>query len=145
MEGQLKFAYNSPAVQKYVEIMQAVITRMANNSRACKFWCVTLASAVMVLIARTDKPEYALIALVPAVMFLILDTYYLVLERAFRESYMAFVDKLQGGGSEARDLYRVMRSDIGLELVWKCVRSFSILTFYPVLVCMILLMCWIVN
>ena len=55
---------------------------MAENSRSCKVWCVTLVSAVLVLVARTEKPEYALIALIPAVLFLILDTYYLALERA---------------------------------------------------------------
>ena len=60
--------HNSAAVQKHLEMVQGVIARMAENSRACKLWCVTLVSAVLVLVARTEKPDYALIALIPAVL-----------------------------------------------------------------------------
>ena len=80
---------------------------MAENSRSCKVWCVTLVSAVLVLVARTETPEYALIALIPAVLFLILDTYYLALERTFRESYNAFVRQVGEGSLTPADLYQV--------------------------------------
>ena len=73
----------SPAVQAHLTIVQGVIQRMAENSRSCKVWCITLVSAVLVLVAQTKEPQYALIALVPAFLFLVLDTYYLALERAF--------------------------------------------------------------
>ena len=73
----------SSAVQKHLEIIQGVITRMAENSRSCKVWCVTLVAATLVLVARTGEPQHALIALVPTALLLVLDTYYLALERAF--------------------------------------------------------------
>ena len=44
---------NSPAVQTHLTMMQGVINRMAENSRSCKVWCVTLVAAVLVLVART--------------------------------------------------------------------------------------------
>ena len=79
---------NSSAVQTHLTMMQGVITRMAENSRSCKVWCVTLVAAVLVLVARTGEPQHALIALVPTLLFLFLDSYYLALERAFvRELY----------------------------------------------------------
>lgn len=43
---------DSPSVQTHLNIMQGVIQRMAENSRACKFWCVTIVSATLVLVAR---------------------------------------------------------------------------------------------
>ena len=134
MVRQPQLDLNSPAVQKHVGILQVVITRMANNSRACKFWCVTLVSAVLVLVARVDEPKYALIALVPVVLFLMLDTYYLALERAFRYSYEVFIDRLHDGGLRVRDVYKVERSDIGIGLVYECLRSFSIWPFYLLVV-----------
>ena len=59
---------------------------MAENSRSCKVWCVTLVAAVLVLVARTNDPQHALIALIPTLLFLVLDSYYLALERAFIKS-----------------------------------------------------------
>ena len=41
---------NAPAVQTHLTIMQGVINRMAENSRSCKVWCVTLAAATLVLV-----------------------------------------------------------------------------------------------
>lgn len=64
---------DSPAVQTHLTIVQGIIQRMAENSRSCRLWCITIVSAVLVLVARTEKPEYALAAL----LLLFLDTYYL--------------------------------------------------------------------
>ena len=137
--------HDSAAVQKHLEITQGIITRMAENSRACKLWCVTLVSAVLVLVARTERPEYALIALVPAVLFLILDTYYLALERAFRESYNAFVRKLGGDGLTPVDLYRVAPSGPVSGHFMASLKSFSIWPFYPTLAVMILVVWWVLG
>ena len=46
---------NSPAVQTHLTMMQGVINRMAENSRSCKVWCVTLVAAVLVLVARDRR------------------------------------------------------------------------------------------
>ena len=145
MAAQSQLTHDSPAVQKHVEITQAVIARMAENSRSCKVWCVTLVSAVLIVIARTEKPEYALIALIPAVLFLILDTYYLALERAFRESYNAFVRKLNGDGPTPADLYRVAPSGSVPRYFPASLKSFSIWPFYPMLVGMILIVWWVIG
>ena len=142
-ESQLN--HESSAVQKHLEIMQGVITRMAENSRSCKVWCVTLVSAVLVLVARTEKPEYALIALIPAVLFLILDTYYLALGRAFRESYNAFVRGLDGDCLTTADLYRVTPSGSVPKYFMACLKSFSIWPFYPTLLVMRLIVWWMLG
>ena len=65
MANRNQLDVESSAVQKHLEIMQGVITRMAENSRSCKLWCVTLVAATLVLVARTGEPQHALIALAP--------------------------------------------------------------------------------
>ena len=103
---------NSSAVQTHLTMMQGVITRMAENSRSCKVWCVTLVAAVLVLVARTGEPQHALIALVPTLLFLFLDSYYLALERAFVRSQNAFVAKLHRDDLDSADVYRIVPTGI---------------------------------
>ena len=133
----------SSAVQAHLTILQGVIQRMAENSRSCKVWCVTLVSAILVLVARTGEPHHALLALAPALLFLLLDAYYLALERAFRKSYEAFVAKLHTGGLAAADLYVVKPTGMGIRLVGACMRSFSVWLFYAVLIATVAL-AWLV-
>lgn len=128
----------SSAVHTHLNIMQGVIQRMAENSRVCKFWCVTIVSATLVLVAPTENPEYVLIAIIPAALFLILDTYYLALERRFRNSYSTFVDKLHRSELASSDLYRVHPSGGVSSTFASSLRSFSIWPFYSPLLVMIL-------
>ena len=111
--------------------MHDVIQRMAENSRSCKVWCVTLVAATLVLVARTGEPQHALIALVPTLLFLVLDTYYLALERAFRNSHNAFVGDLHHGALSSSALFRVEPTGMGLVLAGRCLGSVSIWLFYP--------------
>ncbi len=120
----------SQSVQTHVTIMQGVIQRMAENSRSCKVWCVTIVAAVLVLVARTEKPDHALIALVPAILFLILDTYYLSLEQRFRKSYNAFIGTLHKGELSESALYEVKPTGSVWRHAWRSARSFSIYPFY---------------
>ena len=130
---------DSSSVQAHLTILQGVIQRMAENSRSCKVWCVTLVAATLVLVARTGEPQHALIALAPALLFLALDAYYLALERAFRNSYHVFVSKLHEGELAPSDLYRVGPAGMRLLLVGRCLGSVSIWLFYPLVAATIIL------
>ena len=85
---------SSASVQFHLGILQGVINRMAINSSQCKAWCITIVSAILVIVADKGKPDYAWIALLPTILFTFLDIYYLVLEKGFRESYCHFVKKV---------------------------------------------------
>ena len=121
---------DSSAVQTHLTIIQDVIRRMATNSRSCKVWCVTLISATLIFVARTDVPEHALLAFAPTLLFCLLDAYYLALERAFRNSYVAFVGKLHDSTLQLTDLYEVKPTGMGMELTGRCLGSVSIWLFY---------------
>ena len=130
---------DSPAVQAHLTMMQGVIARMAENSRSCKVWCVTLVAAVLVLVAQTGKPQHALIAILPTLLFLFLDAYYLALERAFIRSQNTFVDKLHKGELESVDVYRIDPSGMGPLPVGRCLLSVSIWLFYALVIATVLL------
>ena len=87
MSTQPEYDANSEAVRTHLTILQDVIRRMAGNSASCKNWCIVLVAAILVLVARTDTIDYALLALLPTLLFLFLDAYYLALEQVFRNSY----------------------------------------------------------
>ena len=140
MAEQSPLNHESPAVQKHLEIMQGVINRMAENSRSCKVWCVTLVAAILVLVARTGKADHALIALAPTVLFYFLDAYYLALERGFRQSYGSFVRRLHEGEVAASDLFAVIPTgSIWRGTLWGMFRSFSVPPFYAVVVATVVL------
>ena len=121
---------DSEAVRTHLNIVQDVISRMAHNSSSCKTWCVTLVAAIMVLVARTDNPGYSLIALIPALLFLFLDSYYLGMERAFRKSYDCFVNKLVNGRLVLSDLYAVGPTKLDSREKLSVLLSYAIGPFY---------------
>jgi hypothetical protein len=100
-----KVSFESPSVHSYLTILQGVIGRMAGNSASCKTWCVTLVSAVIVIVADKSKPDYVWISVVPIVLFLVLDSYYLALERQFRGVYNDFIRKLHFGSATVEDVF----------------------------------------
>ena len=121
---------SSPSVQAHLGILQGVIQRMAANSSQCKAWCITIVSAILVIVADKSKPDYAWIALFPTILFLALDSYYLALEEGFRESYNLFVSKIHGNKLSPNDLYSVRPSGDMNEHQINSLKSFSVWGFY---------------
>ena len=70
-------------------------------------------------------------------MFLLLDTYYLALERNFRKSYQTFVEKLHEGKPIANELYVVSPTGSIARQFLSSLLSFSIWLFYLTLALMI--------
>ena len=74
---------------KHLEMIQAVINRMANNSFLLKGWSVTLTAALFALAAKGSNEDLILLALGLVAMFWGLDGYFLRQERLFRKVYDA--------------------------------------------------------
>jgi hypothetical protein len=126
---------DSPSVQNYLTILQEVISRMASNSANCKTWCVSIVSAVLVLIADKGKPDYAFIALIPVGLFCLLDAYYLAQEKTFRNIYDDFVVKLVDNHAGVSDLFllRPMKGYQAVGSMFAALVSFAIYPFYGIL------------
>lgn len=127
----------SPSVQAHLGILQSVIQRMASNSTSCKAWCITVVSAILVIVADKGNPNFAFIALVPTFLFLALDAYYLALEKAFRASYADFVKKLHSGHAKAEDLYAITPKGSHSKHQIEALKSFSVWGFYATLLVLI--------
>lgn len=72
---------------KHLEIIQGVITRMGSNSFIIKGWSVTAIGAMYAY--WISKSDYLILLLILGVVLLFWfhDTYYLYLERGFRNLY----------------------------------------------------------
>ena len=138
-ESNMALAETSPSVHTHLGILQNVIQRMGASSSSCKVWCITLVSAVLVIIADTSKPDFAFIALIPTLLFLALDAYYLALEKGFRDSYNDFVKRLHAGTAMAEDLYAVTPKGNQSDHQLEALKSFSVWGFYATLVILIVL------
>lgn len=73
--------------RKYLEMIQAVIARLASNSFLLKGWSVTLASALLGYASSQQSSLLASLTLLPALVFWSLDAYYLAQERLHRELF----------------------------------------------------------
>jgi hypothetical protein len=131
------FYETSPSIQTHLGIMQGVILRMATNCTACKTWCITIVSAILVVVADKGNPDLAWIALFPAILFFCLDAYYLALEKGFRNSYNEFIKKLHTGTIILDDLYSVVPTGSGFDLQVSALKSFSVWGFYITLVILV--------
>ena len=129
----------SASVQSHLQLMQGVIQRMAVNSSSCKAWCITIVSAILVLIADKNRPELAWLALFPSFLFLALDVYYLALEKAFRMSYNEFIKKLHEKQLYSVDLYLIApKGNISIHQL-ESIKSFSVWGFYGALMFLVVL------
>ncbi len=142
-----KVDFNSPSVTSYLTILQGVINRMATNSASCKTWCITLVSGVVVIVADKGRPNYVWISIVPIVLFLVLDSYYLALERQFRTVYNDFIRKLHFGQATVDDVFFVApRAGAGTTSmnILGAAGSMAIWPFYALLPLMLLIVrAWI--
>jgi hypothetical protein len=72
---------------KHLEFIQAVITRLANDSFLMKGWALTVAGAFYGFAVKGTSWKVAAIGLMPVLIFWGLDAYFLRQERLFRGLY----------------------------------------------------------
>lgn len=78
--------------EKYLDNIQAIISRHNSNSFMIKGWTITICTAILAIAGTWKVPILALIALVPITVFWILDSFYLANERCFVELYNAAIN-----------------------------------------------------
>lgn len=144
MDAPILINESSPSVQTHLGIIQSVIQRMASNSASSKAWCITLVSAILVIVADKSKPEFAWIAILPIVLFFCLDTYYLALEKGFRASYNTFIRKLHNGDIKPEDLYSILPEGNMSKHQIDSILSFSVWGFYLVLFVLVVIAKYVV-
>lgn len=88
-------------IRNYLNQLQNVITRMANNSKSCKQYSVTIFAAYLALIATQiekgieNVPLYINIGMIFVILiFMFIDAWYLKFERLFRNIFNSYKSKL---------------------------------------------------
>jgi hypothetical protein len=71
----------------HLGFIQGVINRMGNNSFLVKGWTVALVAAIFALASKDSKSSFVYVALLPIIVFWLLDSYYLREEKLFRKLY----------------------------------------------------------
>ena len=83
----------------HLQMIQAVIARMASNSFLIKRWNVMLVAALFALAAGSSNLLFVCLTYFPVFMFWSLDAYFLRQERLFRKLY----DHVRGAKAEPVD------------------------------------------
>lgn len=126
------------SVRAHIAMIQGIVQRMASNSANCKTWCITIISALLVLVGDKGRPQFAFLAFLPVLLFGYLDIYYLTLERGFINLQIEFIKTLHKQELKMSDLYAVKSPGAPFHLMWITISSPAILPFYATLAVLIL-------
>lgn len=124
---------DSPAVAAHMNLLQGIISRLANNSASCKTWCVTLVGALVSLAGATHVPGIVTFALVPVVIFGFVDTMYLAQEKAYRDLYTRTANTIRSGSYVLGNVYEAS-APIGFCRICSALASWSIFPVYAGLI-----------
>lgn len=71
----------------HIDLVEAQILRMNDNSKQMKAWCFALVTGIISIYVQTCNWNFLWIGLITILLFAWLDAYYLLLERKFRCLY----------------------------------------------------------
>lgn len=91
---------------KEIDLIQSCINRMAQNSLSCKSWCLTLIAGAFALVPENINKWYiCVVMLCVDLCFWVLDSFYLLQERLYRDKYEWVIQKrLEGNRDFLYDL-----------------------------------------
>lgn len=125
-----------PSVVAYLEFLQNVISRMGGNSANIKAVIAVIHTifSTMLITVKTLK-DYWWVGLIIATIGMIMDAYYLALERMYRKRYNNFVKKINEGQLDEKEIYNMnpKNTDLKYEVIavmLESLKSFSVVGFY---------------
>ena len=104
---------------------------MSGNSRNCKTWAVAFTIGMMLLAAILGTPGSILTAPLPLLVTMLLDAYYLALERSFRDEYNRFVRDLHQEKLTGESLLYPNASRNMVRKTLGSLRSYGVYGFHP--------------
>ena len=97
---------------KHLEMIENIIERMAKNCFQLKTWTMTLVVLIGGLASKDTERKFILIAFIPIIVFWLLDTYYLRLERQYRILYKTVTEKRVDEIDFSMDLSQIQNMSI---------------------------------
>jgi hypothetical protein len=111
---------------KQLEMVQAIIARLGNYGATLKNYCITLTTAVCGFAITLHRPIVTLLALLPIILFALLDALFLRIERRFRGLF----DTLRQEEWGIPPKFDINLSAAPAVSYWIVLGSWSILTYY---------------
>ena len=99
-----------------------------------------MVSAVLVIVADKAQPGLVWIGIVPVVLFVFLDAFYLGLERRFRGSYNTFIQKLHANEATVEDAFIVDPGGGFRVTSASTIRAFGSLSVWPFYLTLVLML-----
>jgi predicted membrane-bound mannosyltransferase len=110
-----------------MQLIQAVIARLADNSFKVKGWLIAVFTGVLALAINQKQSELVYAALFPLLVFWLLDSYFLWQERNYRSLF----NKVRKTEEKAIDFNMILTQEIfETNTIWGVVFSPMILIFY---------------
>lgn len=123
---------------KHIDLVQSIVTRMAQNSFVIKGWMITIVVGLFIFLQNDNLKNNLFIYLVPIIGFWSLDSYYLWQERLYRKLYDRIISDLKGSS----DLnLSVEQFKNGTKYLSALLSITEILTYVPVALSVILILC----
>lgn len=123
---------------EYLSMIQSNISRMSTASALFKGFAATVLAGIVTIAFRDINPVVLLLMLLPLLAFLMLDVYYLILERKYRYLYK----QVLSGACQpdfSMDVSRIGREE-AQATISSCLTSLSITLFYaPVFLAFVIL------
>jgi hypothetical protein len=132
----IKKKENQEILFKEIDLIQAIISRMASNSFMIKSWTVTLVAATL-LLKGSDKIQ-VWIAFIPIIAFWILDAYYLWQERMYRILYNWLIENRLTSSEHILDM-NAYRFKTSVQSIPRIMISFTLGWFYGVVAILVLI------
>ena len=105
-----KASFADSEVQGFISQLDSIINRMANNSANAKNWLMTLLAAVVAIQWTKGQLDKILWLLVPTILFMLTDMYYLGMERHFKKLQKGFVDDVREGKDIKKTVYNIPKT-----------------------------------
>ena len=118
------------AVLAHLNMIQAIIARMATCSASCKTWCVALVGALVSLAGATHQPAILDYCVVVLLIFGFMDVRYLAQEAAYRDLFSVdLVPKIRSGSYGKTDAFNLKAATTRAHIK-HALKSWSVLPIY---------------
>jgi hypothetical protein len=137
---------NKEILHKEIDLIQSIISRLANNSFLIKGWVITIIVGVLALsngtIIVSDVKFLPVVLLIPLISFWYLDAFFLHKERMYRKLYNWVINNRMYSDEHLYSLNykRLQESGDG---IFNAFFSLTLLCFYGLLFILLFWLIWI--
>ena len=122
------------AVQAHISMLQGIINRMSANSANCKTWTIAIITALLVFIADENNSFNDIrICAIPILLFYMLDSFYLGIERYVINQQKEVLDKARRDEDYVYSMFILKKQDNRACATLDAMFSFSTMPFYALL------------